>query len=97
MPGKTRMYVPGVPAHVVQRGNNRNATFFCDDDYQFYKVVLEEGLRRYGGLLHAYCLMTNHVHLLITPIDTDSISRIMQHPGRLYVSYINKTYKPQLK
>lgn len=93
MPRKTRMYVPGIPAHIVQRGNNRDATFFCDDDYQYYKIVLEEGLRRYSGELHAYCLMTNQVHLLITPREPDTISRLMQHIGRLSVSYINKSYK----
>lgn len=93
MPRKTRMYLPGVPAHVVQRGNNREVCFFAAEDYQFYKEVLGEGLRRYGGHLHAYCLMTNHVHLLLTPDATDSISRILQHIGRQYVCYVNKTYK----
>ncbi len=92
MPRKTRMYLPGVPAHIVQRGNNREACFFFDDDYLFYKALLSEGLKRYGGQLHAYCLMTNHVHLLITPHESDSISRIIQHVGRQYVQYINKTY-----
>lgn len=93
MPRKTRMYLPGVPAHIVQRGNNREACFFCDDDYLFYKEVLFEGLKRYGAALHSYCLMTNHVHLLITPKESDSISRIIQHVGRQYVQYINKTYR----
>ena len=87
------MYLPGVPAHVVQRGNNRNACFFEEEDFQFYKEVLTEGLNRYGAQLHAYCLMTNHVHLLMTPSFTDSISRILQHIGRQYVCYINKTSK----
>ncbi|WP_101759571.1 transposase [Oceanicoccus sp. KOV_DT_Chl] len=93
MPRKIRMYLPGVPAHIVQRGNNRNACFFSDDDYFYYKHILGEGLRRYGGQLHAYCLMTNHVHLIITPTEKDSISRIIQHTGRQYVQYINKTYQ----
>jgi REP-associated tyrosine transposase len=93
MPRKTRMYLPGVLAHIVQRGNNREACFFCDEDYQFYKEVLLEGLKRYGAALHAYCLMTNHVHLLITPNEAGSISRIIQHVGRQYVQYINKTYR----
>lgn len=92
MPRKTRMYLPHVPAHIVQRGNNRNACFFAEDDFKFYKQVLGEGLKRYGAELHAYCLMTNHVHLLITPFATDSISRILQHVGRQCVQYINKTY-----
>ena len=88
MPGKTRMYVPGIPVHIVQRGNNRQACFFADEDYQYYKEILAEGLRRYGGQLHAYCLMTNHVHLLLSPLEEDSISRIIQHVGRQYVQYI---------
>ncbi len=93
MPRKARMYLPHVPAHIVQRGNNRDACFFAEDDFNFYKQVLAEGLERYGAELHAYCLMTNHVHLLITPFATDSISRILQHIGRQYVQYINKTYR----
>ena len=63
MPRKTRMYLPGVPVHIVQRGKNREACFFCDDDYLYYKELLAEGLKRYGGELYAYCLMTNHVQL----------------------------------
>ncbi|MBQ0711967.1 MAG: hypothetical protein KBT53_03305 [Porticoccus sp.] len=54
MPRKTWMYLPGVPVHIVQRGNNREACFFCDDDYLYYKELLAEGLKRYGGELHAY-------------------------------------------
>lgn len=93
MPRKTRMYLPGVPAHVVQRGHNRDACFFAEDDFRFYCQVLAEGLKRYGAELHAYCLMTNHVHLLVTPQHADSISRLMQHVGRQYVQYVNKTYR----
>lgn len=93
MPRKPRMYLPGVPAHVVQRGNNRNACFFADADYRHYLECLRQGLRRYQVRLHAYVLMTNHVHLLMTPIDTDGISRLMQHIGRLYVDYVNRTYR----
>ena len=70
MPRKQRMYLPGVPAHVVQRGNNRDACFFQDEDYQFYLAVLADALRRYRVHLHAYVLMTNHVHLLMTPRET---------------------------
>ena len=93
MPRKPRMYLPDVPAHIVQRGNNRDACFFSDDDYLYYLEVLGQGLRRYGVKLHAYCLMTNHVHLLMTPKDKVGISRVMQHLGRLYVLYINRTYR----
>lgn len=93
MPRKPRTYLPGLPAHVVQRGNNRNACFFADEDYLFYLECLGEGLRRYAVKLHAYVLMTNHVHLLMTPSDEVGISRLLQHVGRLYVLYINKTYR----
>lgn len=93
MPRKPRMFVPGIPVHVVQRGNNRQATFFDEQDYLIYLEALAQGLKRYRADLHAYVLMTNHVHLLITPEKVDSIPRIFQHVGRLYVLYINKKYK----
>lgn len=93
MPRKPRIYLPEFPAHVVQRGNNRNACFFAEEDYLFYLECLAEGLRRYHVRLHAYVLMTNHVHLLLTPTDETGISRLLQHVGRLYVLYINKTYR----
>ena len=93
MPRKPRMYLAGIPAHIVQRGNNRDACFFCDDDYLYYLEVLGQGLRRYHVELHAYCLMTNHVHMLMTPDDESGISRVMQHIGRMYVQYINRTYR----
>ncbi len=93
MPRKTRMYIAGVPAHVVQRGNNRNDTFFCPDDFLRYRHCLGEGLQRYGVALHAYVLMTNHVHLLMTPGDLTGISSVMQHVGRHYVLYVNRKYQ----
>ena len=93
MPRKPRMYVPGMPAHVVQRGNNRRPTFFDDQDYDYYLEVLSKGLVRYRADLHAYALMTNPVHMLITPGREDSIARVFQHVGRLYVLYVNKKYR----
>ena len=94
MPRKPRMYLPGIPAHVVQRGNNRDACFFANEDYQYYLETLAEGCRRYDVQLHAYCLMTNHVHLLMTQTRQEiGISQVMQHIGRMYVAYINKTYR----
>lgn len=92
MPRKTRIFIPDIPCHVIQRGNNRSACFFCEEDYQYYLSCIAEGLKRYGAKLHAYVLMTNHVHLLITPSHEDSLPRIMQLIGRQYVQYINKTY-----
>jgi putative transposase len=92
MPRKPRYYLPGIPAHVVQRGNCRQAVFYEDNDYRVYLAWLREGAEKYGCAIHAYVLMTNHVHLLMTPESRESISRIIQHVGRHYVTYINHTY-----
>ena len=93
MPRKPRMYLPQVPCHVIQRGNNREATFFAEQDYQYYLECLKDASCRYGVSIHAYVLMTNHVHLLMTPEKVESISLTMQSLGRRYVQYINKEYR----
>lgn len=92
MPRKPRFYLPGVPAHVMQRGHNRSAVFFDDEDYLEYLRILKAMAEKYQCLIHAYVLMTNHVHLLVTPFNKNSISRLFQGLGRQYVTYINKTY-----
>ncbi len=93
MPRKPRVYLGNIPAHIVHRGHNRDACFFSDEDYLYYLECLYQGCRRYTVQLHAYVLMTNHVHLLMTPADEAGISRVMQHIGRLYVRHINQTYR----
>ena len=93
MPRKARMYLPGVPCHVISRGNNRDACFYSDEDYQFYLECLDDACRKYRVDLHAYVLMTNHVHLLLTPASENGISKVMQSVGRRYVQYINLNYK----
>lgn len=93
MPRKPRFYLPGVPAHIIQRGNNRQAVFFSNDDYKAYLSWLESGAGEHGCAVHAYVLMTNHVHLLVSPQETASISRLMQYVGRHYVTYINHRYR----
>lgn len=93
MPRKKRMYLPDVPSHIIQRGNNRHATFFAEQDYLFYLECLYDAAQKYHVNIHAYVLMTNHVHLLMSPIKIDSISLVMQSVGRRYVQYINKEYK----
>ena len=93
MPRKPRFYLKGIPCHIVQRGNNRQACFFCDEDFDFYINSLQTALQRYDVKLHAFVLMTNHVHLLLTPDDTAGISHVMQSVGRDYVRYINKHYR----
>ncbi len=92
MPRKPRFYLPDVPAHVIQRGNNRQAVFFYDDDYSAYLAWLREGAATHGCAIHAYVLMTNHVHLLVTPETRDAISRTIQYVGRHYVTYVNSQY-----
>ena len=67
MPRKPRFFVPGLAAHVIQRGNNRQAIFFETADYELFLSLVGEGRDRYGCSIHAYVLMTNHVHLLLTP------------------------------
>ena len=93
MPRKPRMYLPDLPFHIVQRGNNRDATFFAEQDYHFYLECLYDASIRYGVAIHAYVLMTNHVHLLMTPELETSISLVMQSIGRRYVQYVNKEYR----
>lgn len=92
MPRKPRFFLPGVPAHVVQRGHSREPVFFEESDYRAYLDWLAEAAERYDCAIHAYVLMTNHVHILVTPKDKDGISRMMQYIGRRYVPYINNTY-----
>jgi len=67
MPRKARMYLPDIPCHVIQRGNNRETSFFSDQNYQFYLVCLYDVCRKYSVLVHAYALKTIRVHQLITP------------------------------
>lgn len=93
MPRKPRMYMAGVPSHVIQRGNNRDICFFAEQDYLFYLECLQTACDKYHVNVHAYVLMTNHVHLLMTPQDETGISRVMQSIGRRYVQYVNHEYR----
>ena len=90
MPRKPRFYLPGVPVHVVQRGHSREPVFFESDDYAAYLYWMKEAAMRYDCAVHAHVLMTNHVHILVTPGKQNSISRMMQYVGRRYVPYIEK-------
>ena len=92
MPRIARMYLPDHPYHIVQRGNNREACFIEPDNYQHYLELWEKLSNRYGVSVHAYCLMTNHVHFLVTPDYKDSISRTTKVVGSRYAQYINKRY-----
>ena len=93
MPRRARLRLAGVPLHLIQRGNNRSACFFAEDDYALYLRHLGELSRKFGCRVHAYVLMTNHVHLLLTPEGIDSASLTMKHLGQRYVQYVNRTYR----
>lgn len=84
--------LPGVPVHLVHRGNNRQACFFADNDRGFYLHHLRRLVGETPVELHAYCLMTNHVHLLLTAAELDGCARLMQRLAQIHTQYINKTY-----
>jgi len=88
-----RICLPGIPQHIIQRGNNRQPCFAGDEDFAAYAHWLDEYARKYEVAIHAWVFMTNHVHLLATPKTEDGISRLMQTLGRHYVRYFNYTYK----
>ena len=88
-----RYVIPGQPQHIIQRGNNRQVIFAAEADYQFFRDAIVEAAGRFGLAIHAYVWMTNHIHLLATPTDTNSISKTFQSAGRKYVQYFNCTYR----
>lgn len=87
-----RTLVPGYPAHVLHRGNNRGAIFRCDSDYLHFRHCLAEARRRCEVEIHAFVFMTNHVHLLLTPLKEGEASRFVQSAARRYVGYFNARY-----
>jgi putative transposase len=93
MPRLPRIDLPGIAQHVIQRGNDRQPCFFTPDDYRRYLHDLNEIALREGCAIHAYVLMTNHVHLLVTPADRGRVCRMMQSLGRLYVRHVNHTHR----
>lgn len=92
MPRRPRLEMPGVPLHFTHRGVNRAATFLDDEDYSHYKQHLGNALAAHGIALHAYVLMTNHVHLLLTPPAPGRLSAAMCQLGRRYVPAFNRKY-----
>jgi putative transposase len=87
-----RPVVAGQPLHIVQRGNNRTATFIDQKDYRVYLALLQLVRKRTGCAIHAYALMPNHVHLLVTPEAKVGPARLMQGLGRWYVRYFNERH-----
>ncbi|MBA3581218.1 MAG: transposase [Gammaproteobacteria bacterium] len=92
MPRLPRFAIPGQPQHIIQRGDNRKNIFRSKDDYPFYLEKLGEAADKYSCDIHAYVLMPNHLHLLLTPREENSISKVMQSVGRCYTQYFNDRY-----
>jgi putative transposase len=84
-----RVVAAGIPHHVTQRGNRRQKVFFGDDDYALYKSLLDEGCRAAGTEVWAYCLMPNHVHLILVPSDEDGLRAALGEAHRRYTRHIN--------
>ena len=93
MPRKPRYYIPDIPAHIIHRGINHQDCFFAQDDYQTYLQYLGRACKYFRCYLHAYALMTNHVHILMTPTTEDGVSRVMHSVGCRYGRYINMVYR----
>lgn len=93
MPRRARIMLPGVPVHVIQRGNNRGACFFADEDYTLYLDALKDLAEKFSCAIHAYVLMTNHVHVLVTAQEPDGVSLVMKNLGQRYVQYVNRTHR----
>ena len=90
MPRIPRIVVPGEPHHVIQRGNRRLPTFFCEDDYCFYLEWLHTCCEKYAVKIWAYCLMTNHVHLILVPAKESGLRLALGEAHKRYTAYINK-------
>jgi putative transposase len=92
MPRSPRFDLPCVPQHIIQRGQDGHACFYSPADYRCYLVQLLHASSRWDCAVHAYALMPNHVHLLVTPSHVGALAHMMQAIGRNYVSYFNATY-----
>lgn len=93
MARQPRLALPGYPHHVIQHGNNRQEIFVTAADYQFWLDLLKASARQFEVAVHAYVLMPNHVHLLVTPATSEGLSRMMQAIGRSYVRYFNQAHQ----
>lgn len=93
MPRLARLIIPEVALHIVQRGHDRQPCFRDDTDRMVYLALLRDCLTKSRCALHAYCLMTNHVHLLLTPLAADSCAVLMRRLGQRYVQYFNGRYQ----
>ena len=88
-----RLIIPDLPYHVTQRGNRRQQTFFEDGDFALYRDLLAEGARRAGASVWAYCLMPNHVHVIVVPADPDGLRATFAYAHRRYTGFINARHR----
>jgi len=93
MPRRPRIVMPNMPQHLIQRGNNRQVCFYADEDYLLYLDWLANYATKFKCQIHAYVLMTNHVHLLATSQQSESVGLMMKALSQRYVQYINRRYK----
>jgi REP-associated tyrosine transposase len=93
MPRINRIVVPGEPHHITQRGNNHQDVFFSDDNRRVYLNLLKEQAGKYSLIIHGYCLMTNHVHIIATPKTEESLAKVIGRTHYLYSLYINHLHK----
>lgn len=94
MPRNAHIVIPNCPHHVVQRGHNRQPVFVADEDYGYYLENLRDWKRALGCKVYAYCLMTNHVHLLVDPgEDENNLALLMKQVGGRQTRYVNKLEK----
>lgn len=94
MPRKPRFVIPGVPLHVVQRGHSRGAVFFEDADCSAYLNWLKDAADRYRCAIHAYVLMTNHIHILATPADTEGVTRLTTAHHQQHRDQVQSFFSP---
>ncbi len=92
MPRTARIVLPGLAHHVTQRGNNRQDVFFVDDDRRLYLELLKEQCDEHGLEIAAYCLMTNHLHLVATPEEPDSLALVLGRTHMRYTQYVNRLH-----
>jgi putative transposase len=93
MARRARLVLPDVPLHIIQRGNNRHPCFISDGDFNVYLCMLREAAAHLACSIHAYVLMTNHVHLLVSPPDMAAPSMLMKAVGQRYSQYVNRRYQ----
>jgi putative transposase len=93
MPQVHRKCPAGLPVHIILRGNNRQVCFASESDFKAYAHWLFEASLKFSMKIHAWVFMTNHVHLLLTPLTSNAVSKSMQYIGRYYVRYFNFTYR----